>query len=96
MCVAQVHLNATYWLAVAVVLGKSEYPGNPVTRISHVAVYQMGKDRRCRQGAVIPVDSILGICAPVQGDAGSFLLAAHRNEIDIPDSRGNCTTEKSK
>src|ERR1700676_4035348 len=43
VCAAQVHLDATYRLAVAIVLCESEYPGEPVAGIRHVAAYQVRK-----------------------------------------------------
>jgi hypothetical protein len=45
------------WMAV--VLGKSEYPREPITGISHVAVYEMRKHRSSWHGTVIHSHSIL-------------------------------------
>src|SRR5271157_5417083 len=59
ICVAKIHLYATYWLAMAVVLGKTEYSGEPVTGFRHVLVYKMRKHDRSRQRAVMHGGSII-------------------------------------
>src|ERR1700693_4716989 len=59
MCVAQMHLDTTHRLTIAIVLAKSEYPRKPITGISHVAVYEMRKHRSSWHGTVIHSHSIL-------------------------------------
>src|SRR5258708_37863063 len=51
--VAEVHLDTTYRLTMAVVLGKSKYLREPLTGFRHVAVYKMRKHDRTRHRAVI-------------------------------------------
>src|ERR1700675_3050285 len=67
ICLAHIHLNAAYRLAVTVVLRESEYPRQPVTSISHIAVHKIRRSSDLRNGAVIHGDSILRVCTCVQG-----------------------------
>src|SRR5208283_779213 len=67
ICVAKMHLDATYWLTMAVVLGKSEYSREPLTGFRHVLVDKMRKHDRSRQRTVIHGGSIIQICTHVQG-----------------------------
>ncbi len=51
--IAQVHLDATYRLTMALVLGKSEDPREPLTGFRRVAVYKVRKHDGGRHRAVI-------------------------------------------
>jgi hypothetical protein len=78
VCVAKVHLNSTYRVAIAIVLGEAEDSGEPLAGIRYAAINEMRKKDAGGHGAVLHSDSMQRV-----GCGGFLNLCIQR----VPNSR---------